>query len=82
MLGNSAELKLAWLVCAVSWLQFKFQSIIIKTLLPLNEFKTLVLTRFVWAEFVLIPIDGLDHLKNVVLSYLGHHCLLKESICL
>ena len=53
-----------------------------KTLLPLNEFKTVVLTGFVGADFVLVPIDGLDHLKNVVQSYFGHYSLLEESICL
>ena len=56
--------------------------ILIKTLLPLNKFKTVVLAGFVGADFVLIPIDGLDHLKNVVQSYFGHHSLVEESICL
>ena len=46
--------------------------ILTKTLLPLNEFKTVVLTGFVGQDFVLVLIDGLNHLKNVVQSYFGY----------
>ena len=53
-----------------------------KNSIALKEFKTVVFAGFVGADFVLIPIDGLDHLKNVVQSYFGHHSLLEESICL
>ena len=55
--------------------------ILTKTLLPLNKFKTMVLARFVEADFVLVPIDGLNHLKNVVQNYSGHHSPLNESTC-
>ena len=47
-----------------------------------KEFKTVVLAGFVEADFVLVPIDGLNHLKSVVQSYFDHHSLLEESICL
>jgi len=52
--------------------------ILTKTLLPLNKFKTVVLAGFVEVDFVWEPIDGLNHLKNVVQNYSGHHSPLDE----
>jgi len=55
--------------------------ILTKTLLLLNKFKTVVLAGFVEVDFVLEPINGLNHLKNVVQNYSGHHSPLDESTC-
>ena len=46
--------------------------ILTKILLPMKDFKIVVLAGFVEADFVLVPIDGLNHLKNVVQNYSCH----------
>ena len=52
-----------------------------KNSIDLNEYKTVVLAGFVAADFVLGPINGLNHLRNAVQSYYGHFFPPDVNIC-